>query len=128
MTIADKLKLILIQSKENRIKRLVEIRAPQVLIDGERKFVEKLQSPKFKFSGGIKGFSSRFLDLPFTNGFIDTTSHTHSIYFELPEEMSSLNLSLPLPNKLHFYIDDHGKNRFMRLYMQFDPKKHKQIN
>lgn len=57
MTIKEYLLNCEISSKKDRIEKLEQIGAPKVIIDGEKKMLEEMESGKFNVSGDIEALS-----------------------------------------------------------------------
>lgn len=81
-TISEVIHQQLLLTCQLRFKRLVEINAPKVIIDNQQKLIDNHLTGKFKLPGAVRGGFKKYLDEPFTIGFIinDDTSKLKRFY------------------------------------------------
>ena len=68
MTVREYLLGALVKLAEERLEKLVEYRAPQVMIDGQQKYVASLKAGELKISGDTDVLDEEFVDRELKKG------------------------------------------------------------
>ena len=95
-TISQKIRDIYYKSSEIRVTKLEDIKAPEVVIQGQREISEGWISGTIKIPGEVRGYFKKYLDQEFTEGFSKIIDGKFQMWFKISDN--------PL-GYLHLYRD-----------------------